>query len=133
MTPIPINIKLHKKSKSLDVDYASEKYQLSCEYLRVYSPSAEVRGHGEGQETLQVGKKEVCIESIEPSGQYGLKLCFDDGHDTGIYTWPYIYELCEQQESKWLDYLSRIHAAGASRVKYASVVQLMPANEKKPT
>ena len=110
MLPIPTNIKLHKKSKILDLEYSNEKHQLSCEYLRVYSPSAEVRGHGKGQEVLQVGKKDVCIQSIEPSGQYGVKLCFDDGHDTGIYTWAYLYELCTDYQSKWDNYLQRMHA-----------------------
>ncbi|MBV1884459.1 MAG: DUF971 domain-containing protein [Pseudomonadales bacterium] len=132
MPPIPTNIKLHKKSKVLDLEYANAVHQLSCEYLRVYSPSAEVRGHGKGQEVLQTGKKEVGIENIEASGNYGLKLCFDDGHDTGIYTWNYLHELCINQESYWDDYLQRMHRAGASRVKHANVVQLMPGTKNTP-
>jgi len=126
MTTLPSHIQLHKKSKILDLEYGDEKYQLSCEYLRVYSPSAEVRGHGKGQEVLQIGKKDVGLINLEPSGQYGLKLIFDDSHDTGIYTWDYLYELCTEQESKWTDYLARMHTAGASRVKNATVVQFGP-------
>jgi DUF971 family protein len=138
MSPIPSHIQLHQKSKVLDLIYeeghrgtqAAKHYQLPCEYLRIYSPSAEVRGHGKGQEVLQTGKQDVNITHIEPSGQYGLKLSFDDGHNTGIYTWDYLYDLCLHQEVKWNDYLLRMHQANASRIKDANVVQLITPNNK---
>ncbi len=115
-TPLPRSIHLHRQSRCLELDYGEgERYELPCEYLRVYSPSAEVRGHGPGQETLQTGKRMVTIEAIEPSGHYALKFTFSDGHDTGLYTWDYLYELCREQEQRWARYLERMRAAGASR------------------
>ena len=96
---IPSNIQLHQLSRTLELEYeASERYELSCEYLRVYSPSAEVRGHGPGQEVLQVGKKHVAITKIKPVGNYALQFTFSDGHDTGIYTWKYLYDLATTQD-----------------------------------
>lgn len=124
-SPVPIGIELHRQSKTLDLKYANdENYTLACEYLRVYSPSAEVRGHGEGQETLQVGKINVTITNIQPVGNYAIQLTFSDGHDTGLYSWEYLYELCTQQQQYWEDYLRRLHEAGASRDPEVQVVRL---------
>jgi len=114
--PLPTEIKLHQKSRRLEVAFADGRaFELPCEFLRVYSPSAEVRGHGPGQEVLQVGKRDVEIKEIEPVGSYAVKLVFSDGHDTGLYSWDYLYELGEKQESSWKSYLARLEAAGASR------------------
>lgn len=115
-TPRPTEIKLHQKSRLLEIAYDDgSRYSLPCEYLRVFSPSAEVRGHGPGQEVLQVGKRNVEIKEIEPVGNYAVKLVFSDGHDTGLYSWEYLHELGEKQESSWKSYLARLEAAGASR------------------
>jgi DUF971 family protein len=115
-TPRPTEIKLHQKSRILEVAFDDGKrFSLPCEYLRVFSPSAEVRGHGPGQEVLQVGKRNVEIKAIEPVGVYAVKLAFSDGHDTGLFSWEYLYELGEKQESSWKSYLARLEAAGASR------------------
>ncbi len=112
----PGSIALHTRSRELELEYAgSERYSLSCEYLRVYSPSAEVGGHGPGQEVLQTGKMNVSISAIKPVGNYALQLVFDDGHDTGFYSWPYLYQLCVEQQLRWQDYLDRMTQAGASR------------------
>ena len=114
--PRPTNINLHQQSRVLEIEFDNgESYQLPCEYLRVYSPSAEVTGHGPGQEVLQVGKEEVNITGIEPQGNYAVKLIFDDKHDTGIYTWDYLYELGSNYEAKWQDYLERLKVAGHER------------------
>ena len=91
------------------------RFELPVEYLRVHSPSAEVRGHGPGQETLQVGKRDVNIDAIEPVGMYAVKLVFSDGHDTGIYSWEYLYDLGAKQEANWKTYLARLQQAGKSR------------------
>ena len=115
-TPRPTEIKLHQKSRLLEIAFDDgSRYSLPCEYLRVFSPSAEVRGHGPGQEVLQVGKRNVEIKEIEPVGNYAVKLVFSDGHDTGLYSWEYLHELGEKQESSWKSYLARLEAAGASR------------------
>lgn len=115
-TPIPTEIKLHKQSRVLEVAFDDGKrFEMPCEYLRVFSPSAEVRGHGPGQETLQVGKKYVEITNIEPVGQYAVVLVFSDGHDSGIYSWDYLYDLGMEQELYWSNYLKRLEAAGESR------------------
>ena len=112
----PVSIQLHSRSRELELEYAGgECYSLSCEYLRVYSPSAEVGGHGPGQEVLQTGKINVGISAIKPVGNYALQLVFDDGHDTGLYSWPYLYQLCVEQQLRWQDYLDRLTQAGASR------------------
>ena len=116
--PKPTNINLHQKSRVLEIEYEDgSKFELPCEYLRVYSPSAEVTGHGPGQEILQLNKEEVNIDSIEPQGTYALKFIFDDKHDTGIYTWDYLYELGDTYEEKWQDYLNRLKEAGHERRK----------------
>jgi DUF971 family protein len=121
----PVAIQLHRKSRQLELEYENGKhYSLSCEYLRVYSPSAEVLGHGPGQEVLQTGKLNVAITAIKPVGNYALQLVFDDGHDTGLYSWRYLHELCEQQASKWQDYLDRMTQAGASRDPDVQVLKL---------
>ena len=117
-SPRPTEIKLHQKSRLLEIAFDDGKqFSLRCEYLRVFSPSAEVRGHGPGQEVLQVGKRDVEIKEIEPVGVYAVKLAFSDGHDTGLYSWEYLYELGEKQESSWKSYLARMEQAGASRDK----------------
>ena len=115
---IPTEIKLHQKSRVMEVAFSDGcAFRLPYEYLRVYSPSAEVRGHGPGQEVLQTGKREVEIRSLEPVGSYAVQPVFSDGHSTGIYSWEYLYELGENQERLWSEYLSKIQAAGGSRDK----------------
>ncbi len=115
-TPIPTEIKLHQASRAMELTFADgTSFRLPYEFLRVYSPSAEVRGHGPGQETLQVGKREVTIAEIEPVGYYAIRPKFSDGHDTGIYSWDYLYDLGVRQEALWRSYLARLAAAGASR------------------
>jgi DUF971 family protein len=109
-------ITLHAVSRTLEISFDDgARFQLPAEYLRVYSPSAEVRGHGAGQEVLQVGKRQVGISALEPVGHYALKITFDDGHDSGLYSWSYLYELGTQHTANWQDYLNRLAAAGASR------------------
>lgn len=115
-TPAPTEIKLHQKSRLLEIAFADNKsFKLSHELLRVFSPSAEVRGHGPGQEVLHTGKRNVDILSIEPVGNYAIKLSFSDGHDTGLYSWDLLYNLGEHQDQLWQEYLARLEAAGASR------------------
>jgi len=114
--PQPTEIKLHQKSRVLEVAFADgEVFRLPCEFLRVFSPSAEVRGHGPGQEVLQIGKKEVEITKIEPVGHYAVQLTFSDGHDTGIYSWDLLYDYGVKQNEMWQHYLARMAEAGASR------------------
>lgn len=114
--PVPVEIRLHRASRTLELRYpGDEVYALSCEFLRVHSPSAEVRGHGPGQDVLQTGKRMVAIDSIEAVGNYALQLTFSDGHDSGIYAWDYLYSLCRSQEALWDEYLRRLALAGASR------------------
>lgn len=115
MQHTPSAIKLHKKSKSLELHFDNIEFELRAEYLRVHSPSAEVRGHGVGQETLQVKKKFVGIDHIEAVGNYALKISFDDGHDSGLFTWDYLYELCEKHDQYWDTYLKKLEEAGESR------------------
>lgn len=112
---VPSAIKFHKQSQLLELAWGAESFQLSAEYLRVHSPSAEVRGHGMGNEVLQFGKKDVRILNLEPVGNYALKISFDDGHDSGLFHWNYLKELSEQQDDKWQDYLDRLSKAGKSR------------------
>lgn len=115
-TPPPTEIKLHQKSRVLEISFADGKtFRLPCEFLRVYSPSAEVRGHGPGQEVLQTGKKDVEISRVEPVGSYAIQLDFSDGHNTGIYSWDLLYEYGLNQEEMWRQYLERLKEAGASR------------------
>lgn len=123
MPKIPSAIQLHKASRTLDLSYGSEHYSLSAELLRVHSPSAEVQGHG--QPILQYGKQNVALLKIEPAGNYALKLTFDDGHDSGLYTWDYLYQLATRQAELWSDYLAQLEAAGKSRNPDESVVRLM--------
>ncbi len=114
--PVPKEIRLHRKSRVLEVAYGDgRQYRLPCEYLRVYSPSAEVRGHGPGQEILLVGKEKVGIAAIEPVGHYALRLRFDDGHDSGLYTWEYLNELGQNMDDNWQAYLDRLREAGYKR------------------
>lgn len=114
--PVPTEIRLRTESRLLVVAFADGKrFELPCEYLRVYSPSAEVRGHGIGQEVLVLGKEQVGIKAIEPVGQYAVRLIFDDGHDTGLYTWKYLYELGSEQPRKWAEYQLRKQQAGAKK------------------
>ena len=113
---IPTGITLHQKSRVMEIAFADGRsFRLPYEYLRVYSPSAEVRGHGPGQEVLQTGKKDVGIDAIEPVGSYAVQPRFTDGHDTGIFSWDYLYELGEDQDENWQRYLQRLDKAGASR------------------
>ena len=116
MLPQPTEIKLHQASHVLEITFSDGRnFRLPYEFLRVSSPSAEVRGHGPGQETLQTGKRDVTITSIEPVGHYALRPTFSDGHSTGIYSWEYLHDLCERQDTLWRDYLARLAAANASR------------------
>lgn len=118
----PTDIVLHQQSRILEIAFDDgSRYRLPCEFLRVFSPSAEVRGHGRGQEVLQVGKREVNIQAIEPVGTYAVKLVFSDGHDTGLYAWDYLHELARNQDRHWKEYLARLEAAGASRDPAGSV------------
>lgn len=123
---VPTDIKLHKKSATLELVYSDGAgCKLSAEFLRINSPSAEVRGHGKGQETLQTGKKNVKIVEVEPVGNYAIKLVFDDQHDSGIYSWDYLLELCSNHDQLWDDYLDRLKAANASRDLLPSGVQVV--------
>lgn len=116
----PTAIKLRTQSKLLAISFDDgSSYELPFEYLRVYSPSAEVRGHGPGQETLQLGKHAVMIKAVEPTGQYALRLVFDDGHDSGLYTWAYLQELGQTYQQKWQQYLDRLADLG---IAYPTVV-----------
>jgi DUF971 family protein len=109
-------IRLHQKSRILEITFDDGRsFRLPYELLRVYSPSAEVRGHGPGQEVLQTGKRDVEIRSLDPVGSYAVQPVFSDGHSTGIYSWEYLYELGENQDRLWSDYLEKLRAAGASR------------------
>jgi DUF971 family protein len=121
--PIPTAIKLHKASKTLELHFGDQQYRLSAEFLRVHSPSAEVQGHG--NPILQYGKLNVGFKGAEPAGQYALKLVFDDGHDSGLYTWDYLEQLAQRQDSLWSDYLAALQAAGKSRDPNESVVRLL--------
>ena len=112
----PTEIKLHQKSRVMEIAFSDGRsFRLSYELLRVYSPSAEVRGHGPGQEVLQTGKRAVEIRSLEPVGSYAVQPAFSDGHSTGIFSWDYLYELGENQDKLWAQYLARLEQAGASR------------------
>ena len=114
--PRPTKIVLHQQSRNLEVAFDDGRmFNLSCEYLRVFSPSAEVRGHGPGQEVLQIGKENVNISAVESVGAYAVKLIFDDGHDSGIYSWETLYELGSQQEAYWQAYLEELEKAGYER------------------
>jgi DUF971 family protein len=113
MPVVPTEIKLRRKSRVLEVSFDDgSRFELPFEYLRVYSPSAEVLGHGPGQETLQLGKHDVVIRGVEPVGNYAVKLLFDDGHDSGLYSWDYLYELGSRHAEKWQHYLDRVAKLG---------------------
>lgn len=114
--PVATELKLHRQSRILDIAFTDGVHgALSCEYLRVYSPSAEVRGHGPNDAVLQTGKENVEITGIEPVGNYAVRLIFSDGHNTGLYAWDYLYELTVNREKNWQDYLQRLKAAGFQR------------------
>ena len=114
-TPTPTDIKLHQVSRKLEIAFSDgARFELPFEFLRVYSPSAEVRGHGPGQEVLQVGKSDVLINAAEPVGLYGINFTFSDGHNTGIYSWEYLYELGVTRAEKWQHYLDRLAQLGIS-------------------
>ena len=116
--PAPTEIKLHQRSRAMEIAFSDGRiFRLPYEFLRVYSPSAEVRGHGPGQEVLQTGKRAVEIAALEPVGSYAVQPSFSDGHSTGIYSWDYLYHLGENQERMWSEYLAKLEAAGASRDK----------------
>ena len=115
-TPKPTEISLHKKSRILEITYEDgEHFELSCEFLRVHSPSAEVQGHGPGQGVLQLGKEDVVINRIDPVGSYAIQPAFDDGHDTGIYSWETLYDLGKNKDKYWQEYLDKLEAAGHKR------------------
>ena len=115
-TPIPTEILLHQASRLLELAWPDgSRYQLSCEFLRVHSPSAAVRGHGVGQETLQTGQRQVAITALEPVGNYAIKIVFSDGHDSGLYSWDILRDLCLRHDELWQAYLARLAAVGASR------------------
>jgi len=114
--PAPTEIKLHQKSRVMEIAFADGRtFRLPYEFLRVHSPSAEVRGHGPGQEVLQVGKRDVEIRALEPVGSYAVQPSFSDSHATGIYSWQYLYHLGENQDRLWAEYLEKLDKAGASR------------------
>ncbi|MHC9511520.1 gamma-butyrobetaine hydroxylase family protein [Kangiella sp. M94] len=123
---IPTAIKLHQKSQQLEVAFPGNTYLLPYEYLRVFSPSAEVRGHGNQEMTLIGGKKNVQVTDIEAVGQYAIKLTFDDGHDSGLYTWQTLYELGRDYHQNWPKYLNKLQAAGLSRSKDPAVNTFNP-------
>ena len=115
-SPLPTEIKLHQQTRRFEVAFDDgRRFEFTFEFMRVQSPSAEVRGHGPGQETLQLGKREITIDHVEPVGNYAIQPTFSDGHATGIYSWDYLYELGQNQEALWADYLKRLAAAGGSR------------------
>ncbi|NMG34188.1 DUF971 domain-containing protein [Azoarcus sp. TTM-91] len=115
-TPLPTAITLHRKSRILEIAFDDgSRFELPFEFLRVYSPSAEVRGHGPGQEVLQLGKREVEVLGLEPVGNYALKPSFSDGHDSGLYSWDYLYMLGRDQATLWQTYLDRLAQEGGSR------------------
>ena len=115
-TPVPTGVVVHAKSHALELQYANgESFRVPFELLRVYSPSAEVRGHGPGQETLQTGKREVTIASIEGVGNYALQPTFSDGHSTGLYSWDLLYDIATRQDELWREYLDKLKAAGVDR------------------
>ena len=115
-TPSPQSLTLHGASRVLEIGFADGKtFRIPFELMRVYSPSAEVQGHGPGQETLQTGKRQVSIEALEPVGNYAVKPTFSDGHDSGLFTWEYLYFLGDQEQALWAEYEQRLQAAGAQR------------------
>ena len=122
----PTDIVYHKIGHSLEISWQTERFDLPAELLRVYSPSAEVRGHSEQERVLQTGKKNVGIRQIEPVGNYAIRIAFDDGHDSGIYAWAYLQEMGSQQDRFWQDYLVELKQANASRLPNIPVSQWTP-------
>lgn len=111
--PKPVEINLHQKSRVLEISYSDgERFELSYEFMRVHSPSAEVQGHGPGQGVLQIGKQDVMITHIEPVGRYAIQPTFDDGHDTGIYSWETLYDMGRNRDRYWKEYLGKLEKAG---------------------
>jgi DUF971 family protein len=121
----PTRIQLHKQSGLLELEFGEETSQLTAEFLRVHSPSAEVKGHGKGKEVLQYGKKNVRITGLQASGNYAILLIFDDGHDSGIYTWDYLAALCTNQQTLWDEYLLKLDNAGLSREAHTSAIRFI--------
>lgn len=142
MSNSPSAITLRRKSGLLELQYADgSRYELPAEFLRVHSPSAEVRGHGKGQAVLQSGKRKVGLKGVEAVGHYAIKLIFDDGHATGLYSWDYLRQLCEQQQTLWAQYLDELQQAGASRdpqpataalSEAVQVINIQPLSAHKP-
>ena len=123
--PIPSRVVVSESKDTLHMEYPGDvRFQLPTEYLRVFSPSAEVCGHGKGQEILQTGKRHVIIQSLEKSGNYAIRITFDDGHDSGIFSWDYLFELGTNQTDNWAGYLQKLHDAGESRDPDIQVVKL---------
>ena len=120
MNKTPIDIRLHQKSRYLKIVFDDAQFNLPCEYLRVHSPSAEVKGHGPGQEVLQTGKEQVNIVAIEPVGHYAVRLIFSDSHSSGLYSWDVLYDLGQHRTAKWADYLKRLSDAGIKRETQAT-------------
>lgn len=125
MQKSPTKIQLHKQSQQLELHFDATQFSLTAEFLRVHSPSAEVMGHGPNQAVLQFGKKDVAITKIERAGNYAIKLFFNDGHDSGIYTWSYLYELGSTHEKLWQEYLAALLHAGKTREKDTSVIKFI--------
>ena len=125
MQKIPTKIQLHKQSQQLELHFGAEHFLLTAEFLRVHSPSAEVMGHGPDQAVLQHGKRDVAISKIERAGNYAIKIFFNDGHDSGIFTWTYLYELGTTQEKLWQEYLDALVHAGKTREKDTSIVKFI--------
>ena len=130
-TPTPTEIKLHQKSRLLEIAFSDGRsFSLPFEFLRVFSPSAEVRGHGPGQEVLQTGKRSVDIVSLDPVGSYAVQPTFSDGHATGIYAWDYLYSLGTDHDRMWEEYLKKLAEAGASRDSEQGLTSLIPSPNK---
>jgi len=123
---IPTRVVVREAKDSLLITFSDvQEYSLPAEFLRVHSPSAEVRGHGEGNETLQYDKRNITIASLEQAGNYALQIIFSDGHDSGIYSWEYLRKLAENQEAMWSVYLEKLHNAGLSRDSESQVIKLL--------
>ena len=131
--PVPTRLVLHRGSRELEVGYADgSSHHLPCEYLRVYSPSAEVRGHGGGEPLLVGGKREVNVSAVEPVGRYAVRLRFDDGHDTGLYSWDVLHELAQNRERWWARYLERLAEHGMSRDSEVTKLSALPPKKYVP-
>ena len=126
-TTTPSQIQLHKKSKTLELQFGDTSHHLSAEFLRVHSPSAEVQGHGPGQAVLQYGKAQVGIDKLEATGNYGIRIYFDDAHNTGIYSWELLKQFCENHDTMMAQYETALHQAGKSRQPDAQVLHFPPA------